>query len=157
MIVKEETDDEYVPCTAFHHFYMPSWRQELYDDLVQFLLMYALNLSVLKQFLKKINIWVWGDKQGKWCGNTPDFVLTQGHHAVDLVEITQHPVMINGDPSKGQVCWLATVDWPILFHQPIIHCKRVANPSVLISPYTPDMKGNKSLSKQKARAWQEYP
>ena len=56
MIVKEETDNEYVPCTAFHHFYTPSWRQELYDDLVQFLLMYVLNLSVLKQFLKKINI-----------------------------------------------------------------------------------------------------
>lgn len=26
-----------------------------------------------------------------------------GYHVVDLVEITQHPVMINGDPSKGQV------------------------------------------------------
>ena len=33
MILKEETDNEHVPCTAFHYFYTPSWRQELHDDL----------------------------------------------------------------------------------------------------------------------------
>lgn len=75
-----------------------------------------------------------------------------GHHVTDPAEITQHPVMKNSDPFKGQVYRLTTVDWPILFHQPIIHCKCVKNPSGFISLHAQDMKGNKNLSKQKARA-----
>lgn len=75
-----------------------------------------------------------------------------GHHVTDPAEITQHPVTKNSDPFKGQVYLPTTVGWAILFHQPIIHCKCVKNPSGFISLYTPDTKGKKNLSKQKARA-----
>lgn len=89
------------------------------------------SLSIEIVLRGKVNIYIQGDKQ--WKCIWPRFCT--GHHVTDLAEITQYSVMKNRDPFKGQLYRLTTVDWPILFHQSIIHCKCVKNPSGFISLY----------------------
>lgn len=57
MFLKEKTDNEHVPCTAFHHFYTQSRRQELHDDLQQNHLLPSLapySLVLLEQALPSL-------------------------------------------------------------------------------------------------------